>query len=389
MDNLLNEYIDTYKNPNCFIDKSPDEIKLSFSRSPKVEIIGDESSDNDPYTVHFIDRKTNKTLCVNTINKNHWLATNEKYYVDWIVKVFKRDTLVLEHELDITGENVFIAIDSKSIGDTIAWVPQVEEFRKKHNCHIYLSTFHNNLFRKSYPKLDFIEPNGNRRDLSFKYEWWMGVYLENGANFHRRDWRTLSLFDIGSDQLGLESREIKCKIDIPQSINKKIIPNKKYVCITTSSTAGLKHWQNETGWQEVVDHLNNLGYQVVLVQKEKLPWMDLKKLEGVTHPKTRNLQEVIGLLLHCEFVVGLSSGISWLAWALDKKVVMISGFTKPFHEFSNPHRIINEDVCHGCWHDTEYMFDRSNWKWCPRNKNFECTKSITSDKVIREISKLV
>ena len=45
-----------------------------------------------------------------------------------------------------------------------------------------------------------------------------------------------------------------------------IIPNKKYVCISTSSTAGLKHWQNETGWQEVVNHLNDLGYEVVLVQ---------------------------------------------------------------------------------------------------------------------------
>jgi ADP-heptose:LPS heptosyltransferase len=41
-------------------------------------------------------------------------------------------------------------------------------------------------------------------------------------------------------------------------------------------------------------------------------------------------------LQHCEFFIGVSSGLSWLAWACGKKVVMISGITKKENEFKEP-----------------------------------------------------
>jgi ADP-heptose:LPS heptosyltransferase len=34
-----------------------------------------------------------------------------------------------------------------------------------------------------------------------------------------------------------------------------------------------------------------------------------------------------------EFFIGLSSGLSWLAWTLNKEVIMISNFTEENHEF--------------------------------------------------------
>ena len=33
-----------------------------------------------------------------------------------------------------------ICFDSKAIGDTLAWFPYVEEFRKKHECEVVVST---------------------------------------------------------------------------------------------------------------------------------------------------------------------------------------------------------------------------------------------------------
>ncbi len=49
--------------------------------------------------------------------------------------------------------------------------------------------------------------------------------------------------------------------------------------------------------------------------------------------------------------MGLSSGLSWLAWAAGIPVVMISGFTHPTNEFATPYRVINYHACNGCWND--------------------------------------
>ena len=78
-----------------------------------------------------------------------------------------------------------------------------------------------------------------------------------------------------------------------------------------------------------------------------------------------------------------------MAWAVGKPVVLISGFTEEYNEFYTPHRIINKNVCHGCWNDTNEKFDKNNWMWCPRNKDFECSKKITSDVVIAEIDRVI
>ena len=38
-------------------------------------------------------------------------------------------------------------------------------------------------------------------------------------------------------------------------------------------------------------------------------------------------------MLHADFHLGVSSGLSWLAWGLGKHVFMISDVTPPWHEF--------------------------------------------------------
>lgn len=384
MDNLLKEYENTDFNKNNFLENK-EKILINFHRSAKVEVINNRST-GAKYKINFIDRSSGATVCSNTISENCWLSTNELYYKDWRVEVFKNDKLIVNHELNLNGKNVNIVFDSKSVGDTIAWIPQVEKFRKTHNCNLYVSTFHNHLFKNSYPQINFFEPNAGSHRVH--YEWWIGVYMDKISNHHPTDWRKLPLHQIGAEQLGMKnSPEIKCKIDDPPKIN--FLEGQKYVCISNSSTAGCKHWQNKNGWQDVVDHLNSIGYKVVLVQREKLPWMDLPELKNVIHPEINNTLEASSLIKGCEFFIGLSSGMSWLAWGLNKKVILISGFTGSFHEFHTPHRLINEDVCNSCWHDTNHLFDRGDWNWCPKNKDFECSKSISSNKVINEINKLV
>jgi autotransporter strand-loop-strand O-heptosyltransferase len=158
-----------------------------------------------------------------------------------------------------------------------------------------------------------------------------------------------------------------------------------------ASTMGAKHWNNPTGWQETVNYLKKLGYDVILLQTQPISYMGSPDIKGVIHPKT-SIEEVLNYLLHAEFFIGLSSGISWLAWALDKKVVMISGFTKAINEFYTPWRIINKEVCNGCWNELNEL-NKGDWNWCPHHKNssrhFECTKTITFERVKIAIENLI
>ena len=114
--------------------------------------------------------------------------------------------------------------------------------------------------------------------------------------------------------------------------------------------------------------------------------------KGVTIYKGGNLQEVINDLSTCEFFIGLGSGLSWLAWACNLPVVLISGFSEKWAETKlDTFRVINENVCHGCFN--KERLDAGDWNWCPLHKGtdrqFECTKQISSEMVINEINKLL
>jgi len=70
--------------------------------------------------------------------------------------------------------------------------------------------------------------------------------------------------------------------------------------------------------------------------------------------------------------------------------VMISNFTTPDHEFqSNCIRIVNKDVCNGCWNNPVFKFNKGDWNWCPEHedtpRHFECHKSISMETVLEAI----
>ncbi|NCZ71024.1 MAG: hypothetical protein EBY80_12835 [Actinobacteria bacterium] len=103
--------------------------------------------------------------------------------------------------------------------------------------------------------------------------------------------------------------------------------------------------------------------------------------------------EVVNIIQHCEFFIGVSSGLSWVAHALGKKVVMISGVTSKDNEFTEDMiRIQNPDVCNSCFTKTDlWKFDAGNWTWCPEHRGstkwLECTRTITPELVMEEIKK--
>jgi autotransporter strand-loop-strand O-heptosyltransferase len=181
--------------------------------------------------------------------------------------------------------------------------------------------------------------------------------------------------------LGIDFKEIRPVIN---QINNERPIEKKYVCISEFASAnGMKVWQNQIGWKTIVDELKNMGYEVVSISKEKTELKNVIKQNG-----NRPLSERVWYLQHCEFFIGMSSGLSWLAWASGAKVVLISGHSKKWLEFSeNCLRINNENVCNGCHNIVEHVdkFCCYHESFCPENKNFICTRSISPKMVLDEI----
>lgn len=390
-DNDLNKYLRELISKNV-MDETIDNNKIftSFTPNVKLEIIG---NDNYTYDVQFIDLDTNKIHYSDIIKNNMWTSCNIEYFCNWRI-IVKNLMLNTEKIIDLNLENkrVKIVNESPSLGDLISWVPYVQEFKNKHNCEIDFYTPNKNLFEDQYPQINFYNYNQDNIKYSDIYyaSYKIGCFSIENKHLCKKDFRLIGLQEIASGILGLEHKEIVTNVTVK---NKERKLNDKYVCISTASTSGCKHWHHENGWQNTVDYLNQLGYKVVVIQKESLDYMDLKGLNNVIHPTTSSIDEAITWLYNCEFFIGLSSGISWLAWALKKKVVMISGFTKEFNEFYSPYRVINENVCNGCWNNNKYKFDPGDWNWCPVLKNsyrrFECSKSITFDMVKEKIDLLL
>jgi autotransporter strand-loop-strand O-heptosyltransferase len=272
---------------------------------------------------------------------------------------------------------VYIAFDSSSLGDTIAWIPYALEFKKKHNCHVIVSTFKNFLFQDAYPELEFVTPGSQVENVFGKYTlgWFYNEDREPALP------NTIPLQKAATNILGLDYQELRPRI-VHTPRNKF---DGKIVTIATNSTAGCKFWTREA-WQELIDFLDRKGYRIINVSLEDNPFERCQPLDD------KSMQNTMDAIASSEFFIGLSSGLSWLAWAMEKPVVMIANFTDEDHEFSCI-RITNKNVCHGCWNKAEYKFDKGDWDWCPVNKGtnrqFECQKSISAINVVEKLMPLL
>ena len=355
-------------------------FKTNFIKNPFFELLGEGNHD---YEIKFLDPFNNSLVHKHTVKPNHWVKANRQYFTPYNIVVTDKTTgnVIHNYTYNADGKRVYIHLDSKSLGDNLAWFPYVEEFRKKHNCEVICSTFWNDFFKETYPHIEFVEPATRVQNLYAMYT--IGCW-DGDTDRNPYHWRKTPQQRIATDILGLDYKEIKPKLKL--GYDRPI--DTKYVCFSPHSTAGAKYWNYDGGWQEVIDYLNSIGYKVVLISKEKSILKNLIDDSG-DHPIERRMQ----YLEHCDFYMGIGSGLSWLAWACNAKTLMISGFSEEWCEFKADQRLINKDVCNGCWNKPEWGdFERGNWNWCPKHegtpRQFECTKSITPKQVIESINKM-
>lgn len=372
----LYKFLLTQKPTKKIVKKSNVTIKRFFINQPFLEILGDSESE---FEVKFFDEVS---MCHynDKIKSNHWIKLNRKYFTKWNTKIYENGVVIYDETLNYSGKRVFINFDSKSLGDTVSWIPYVLEFKKAHNCDVVVSTYWNHLFKEVYPELEFTQPGTVVHNIFGQYNlgWFWDISKEPELP------NTIPLQKAATNILGLPYSEIKPKIHY--KIGERPY-SEKYITIATNSTAGCKFWTKE-GWQELINYLNSLGYKVVNVSKENNPFNNCERLDDTSIENTMNV------IHHSEFFIGLSSGLSWLSWAIGKHVVMISNFTEANHEFTtNCTRITNPNVCNSCWNNPNFKFDKGDWYWCPVHKGtsrqFECHTSITSEMVINKIQHLL
>jgi autotransporter strand-loop-strand O-heptosyltransferase len=292
---------------------------------------------------------------------------------------------------------ILIFVESFSIGDTVGALPYIEKYvlnNKMDEIHVSINDWLIPFFKEPYSSIHFVGKNSSEiydKILPLVYQ------------FHK------PLQQGYAEQLGFINGEyLRPKVLIPE-LNRPI--NNKYITIGIHSTAQLKYWNHPTGkrvqtispyWNELCGMIRKSGYTPVVVEENEMFGIPPHR-NGMPRKANKkfgqSFLESMNLIYHSEFYIGLSSGMSWIAHAMGKKVAMIANFTEDWNEFDlsldDYIRITNKNVCHGCWNliGNDFDFDTQDWYWCPKHKGtekeFECHKSITPEMVFNEIKKWI
>ena len=362
------------------IAKAP-RWRLEYIDGPRItcEEVGDE-----PLRAEFWDGE-DLIYSVDNMKRGHWYQPSRHWWTEWTVKILSNDRLIYEETLTLEDQELTIEMASSSLGDTISFMGQLHAVMYTHKpTRLYVKTHKPWLFdhawylERGVEFLDWSEPTKGALMT-------VGVFYTMEEPWkrheHKYDWRTISLGKIAADRIGVEYQEQRPKLAsefLKKTSNSARNPS---LVIATQSTAQAKYWNNPTGWQEVIDWANKNNISVSHASSEGSELTGIEQLP-------ESLEDVAKAINNADMFIGISSGLSWFAWALGTKTCIISGFTDPYVEFKDAIYINNHQVCHGCWGwDT---FDKGDWNWCPAwkgtKRQFECTKQIGSDRVIDVIN---
>ncbi len=337
-------------------------------------------------------------------NQGAFVSSTKRYHIRFRLEVWALDeagaaTPVLTHDYDARGREVLIQFPVGTLGDILAWFPYAARFGEVHGCRLTCAMAERiiPLLQEAYPSIRFVtheELAAQKIPDSAYATYCMGLFFDDKENIWQpTDFRHVGLHRTAGYILGVDPAEALPRLVLPDETRPLAEP---YVCIAVQSSTQCKTWNNPDGWRAVVQFLKARGYRVICI--------DQKPVHGTGYAWThiphgcedetgnRPLVERARWLRHAAAFVGLSSGLSWLAWAAGAPVVMISGFTHPTNEFATPYRVINWHACNSCWNDVRHRFDHKDYLWCPRHagtpRQFECTRLITPAQVIAALTRI-
>ncbi|GBR12229.1 glycosyltransferase [Asaia spathodeae NBRC 105894] len=305
---------------------------------------------------------------------------------------------VLSHAYDCAGKIVVIQMPVSTLGDALAWFPYAARFGEIHGATVVciMDASLIALLADNYPEIRFLTLEEARDcvimdDAYASYS--LGLFFDDPEFLNQpTDFRQVGLHKTAAYILGVTPEEIRPVVSAAEMDTPPI--DEPYICIATQASTQCKYWNNPEGWLSLVSWALAQGYRVICIDKSPFYGAGImwNRIPHGAEDQTgdRPLSERVRWLRHASAFVGLSSGLSWLAWASGTPVVMISGFTHPTNEFETEFRVINWHACNSCWNDATEKFDHHDFLWCPRHKNterqFECTRLITPGHVIKVLN---
>jgi autotransporter strand-loop-strand O-heptosyltransferase len=378
----------------------PQGIQFDFNPGARVSL---PTRETGRWRVRLRDLDTGNIL-FESENQGAFVSSSKRYFVRFGIEIWDVDeagaaTSVMSHEYDALGRDVLIQFPVGTLGDIMAWFSYAARFGQVHRCRLTcaMSPLIIPLLRNAYPTIRFVTheelleqalPEASYATYS------LGLFFDDAdCVFQPTDFRHVGLHRTAGYILGVDPAEEAPRIALEDDTRPIAEP---YVCIAVQSSTQCKHWNNPHGWHEVIGFLKSRGYRVICIDQRPvhgagMVWTHIPH-GAEDQTGDRPLTERARWLRHATAFVGLSSGLSWLAWAAGTPVVMISGFTHPTNEFETPFRVINWHACNSCWNDVRHRFDHKDFLWCPRHagtpRQFECTRLITGAQVIATIARI-
>ena len=358
-----------------------DGLRLDFNFGLRLDI------PKGNFHVRVSDADTGKIFFDKFISGVRLLSV-ENYFVRYHVDIFLDGKNVFSHTLNLEDQPVALVCGERFvIGDLLSFMPYFREFQIINRCKLFVRVPDKmrKLAAHLYPDVTFFD----QKDFD-TYATYYPLYVLSRFPITPADCRSVSMIRIGGLLLGIDYVPSKAIFE-PTA---PPITNEPYVCIAVQATTAFKTWLWEGGWDIVVDYLKQLGYRVFCIDKKA---KEVSKNYTVCKPEgaedftgDRPILERANMLYHAEFFIGLGSGLSWLANAVDCPVVMIAGFSQDWCEFYTPYRVANRNVCNGCFNNPIVSFTSDN---CPFHKGMpreaECQKEISPIMVINAIERLI
>jgi len=268
----------------------------------------------------------------------------------------------------LDGLDVLLHIDSVSLGETICFSSFLEPFAEKYKPKsVLVSTFWPEIFQSDSFK--FISAISEE---TVEVDKFLSVSLMKNEIDHVVNgtiWSSRNMLGVSKDtppfRPPLKAVDVEGK--------------KRKICIATESLRDITKWSRPEGWQKVTRRLIEMGFEVHNVSFERG-----EEIEGVFyHHGNEDIMAAARHINESALFIGLSGGLSWLAWGYGIPVVMISGYTKAHNEF-DCYRVINDRCCSGCYNVLANINSP-----CPIFANTiranECHMTITPEMVILQV----
>ena len=317
-----------------------------------------------------------------------YLYTRRKYFTRWHIEFFRGKERFFNYTYDASGKKVYIDLSNGAMGDTAAWLPAAVRFFKKWGCKgiVCMKPEHIKLYRECYPEIAFVPPCERSTDIALRCYARYGIAVVGYGNTDNEviDFRHNNLIRHAEMILGMDEDKNPPKISEGKGEIPPELAGKPYFCIATRASRHCKEWHHKGGWETVCARLKEKGFVPVCIDGDNL------NIPGNAFDDTgiKPLPNRLKLLHGASFFIGLPSGLSWLAWACRKPVVLISGFTDPYVEFETPYRVSPPPgVCHGCWGTCDHR--KPGFDICFHGIDNECTKSITPDMVLEACERAI